>query len=185
MANRHQFCDFDVCRDHTLSGAHTTMHKYTVLSRQVPWRRVHGLSQQTEETPWCPRTNSCPVPPPPVTTQDIIVNHWCVMAITWLCVMCDKASERLCIKGAESLASLVNAPRHHQWLQRFLPGVVPLHGFPLTKPWLMSPKAYPRDDICTNGLTLGWGRYNTHPCMLPRGIKGDQKGHYGIAYSVW
>jgi hypothetical protein len=28
------------------------------------------------------------------------------------------------------------------------------------------------------------GVWNTHPCMLPRVLKGDQKGHYGITYSV-
>jgi hypothetical protein len=28
------------------------------------------------------------------------------------------------------------------------------------------------------------GVWNTHPRMLPRVVKGDQKGHHGITYSV-
>jgi hypothetical protein len=32
--------------------------------------------------------------------------------------------------------------------------------------------------------TPGVGVQNTHPRMLPRVVKGDQKGPYGIIYSV-
>jgi hypothetical protein len=51
--------------------------------------------------------------------------------------------------------------------------------------WDIDQTRYTMDSILITLATfLGWGVWNTHPRMLPRVVKGNQKGHHEIPYNL-